>query len=264
MPKRINKEIESKIIKDYKNGKGTNFLAKKFNLHRATIQRTLIRNGLKLRKTSPYIGTYNVNFFSSFTRKSSYWAGFILADGCVRSDRDAIDIGLQKSDSDHLEKLAKATSFNGNICFGKELNCAKIDFAGKWFPESLKNNFGIGPRKSKTVRFPEKLPKKYYSDFVRGVFDGDGCISRPACPSVSFVGSIDLMLFLRELFYELGVRLKGKNKYCAITKHENYACIAITGKNAKKFLDWMYLDSKKSIRMDRKYERYINYFASKN
>ncbi len=35
-------------------------------------------------------------------------------------------------------------------------------------------NIGLSPAKSKTIR-AVKVPQKYFIDFVRGYFDGDGC-----------------------------------------------------------------------------------------
>ena len=35
--------------------------------------------------------------------------------------------------------------------------------------------YGVHPRKSLTIELPE-IPKRYIGNFVRGYFDGDGCI----------------------------------------------------------------------------------------
>ena len=40
---------------------------------------------------------------------------------------------------------------------------------------SLKE-FGITSRKSLTIRFPKNIPSEYLGSFIRGYFDGDGCI----------------------------------------------------------------------------------------
>lgn len=37
------------------------------------------------------------------------------------------------------------------------------------------SKFGLSPNKSLTMKLP-KIPQKYFADFVRGYFDGDGCV----------------------------------------------------------------------------------------
>jgi len=37
-------------------------------------------------------------------------------------------------------------------------------------------NLGLHPRKSLTINLPD-VPKRYMSHFIRGYFDGDGCIN---------------------------------------------------------------------------------------
>eukprot|EP01083_Nonionella_stella_P269665 912656_1 len=73
---------------------------------------------------------------------------------------------------------------------------------GEWCMASHKINdhsmardliaLGCTPRKSLTLKWPANMPDKFASHFVRGYFDGDGCIHyrkvRKSC-SVSFVGS---------------------------------------------------------------------------
>ena len=47
--------IKLKIIELYNNGFGTTEISKECNIHRATVQRILLRNNIKLRKRSPVI-----------------------------------------------------------------------------------------------------------------------------------------------------------------------------------------------------------------
>jgi len=36
---------------------------------------------------------------------------------------------------------------------------------------------GLTPRKSLTIEFPKNVPNQYLSHFIRGYFDGDGCVA---------------------------------------------------------------------------------------
>ena len=127
IPTKINSELEQSIIKDYNDGYGTNYLASKYDVHRATIQRCLIRNSVELRRVSPH-KHYNVRFFDTYTSESCYWAGFIAADGYIRNDRDAVCIHLCNIDINHLYKIKELTDYEGNISNSKR-ECS-ITFCG--------------------------------------------------------------------------------------------------------------------------------------
>ena len=92
--------------------------------------------------------------------------------------------------------------------------------------------------------------------FVRGVFDGDGCVTGSERTVVSFTSaSPKFMSSLQKLIYtEVGVRLKGKNLYPPV---QNGKQISYSGRNAELILSWMYDSSAKSSRLDRKFNRYI-------
>jgi hypothetical protein len=257
---KISKDIEESICNKYNNGDGTNELAVLFQLNRATIQRCLIRNNIILRKTSPYKKKYNVKFFDTYNAESCYWAGFILADGCVRSDRDAVEIHLKESDKEHLLKFAKAIGFTGNLVYDKYSKAYSISIAGKWFPAALEKNFSITKQKSLSSIFPDQVPKEYFNHLIRGIFDGDGCITKTTCATINFIGTNELLFKLSYLFFDCGVRLKSKNTYSPLvkTKNEKISHIHFSGKNAGIILDWLYSNSLEGNRLNRKYFKYMN------
>lgn len=267
MAQKISNEIEQQICQLYGDGSGTNEIAKLFNLNRSTVQKILIRNNLKLRKTSPYKKKYNVHYFDEYNDENCYWAGFILADGCIRTDRDAVEIHLQEGDKDHLLKFAKAISFTGELVYDKYSHAYSISVAGKWFPEALKKNFGIEGRKSLTTMFPKQVPLKYYNSLIRGIFDGDGSISTHITqysniPQMSIVGTLDLVDNIRHIFYDWGVRLKTKANeippiiQCTTT---GMGYVALSGKNANLILKKLYENSTDEVRLLRKYNMFMEH-----
>jgi intein-encoded DNA endonuclease-like protein len=258
MPQRTSQLIESQVCNLYTNGSGTMELARSFSLSRSTVQAILKRNDITLRKTSPWKNRYDINFFDKYNKSSCYWAGFILADGCIRSERSTLAVHLAIKDYSHLEKMAQAISFTGAI--EKNKTACRLSTNGKWHPAALKKNFSITPRKSLTASWPN-IPKKYWSHFIRGIMDGDGCVSQSSCPTVSFVGTATLMNSLRAIFYEEGVRLKSKNDYPSLQQTSaNAYHISYSGQNAKLILNWIYADSDESTRLTRKYELYEKLF----
>lgn len=253
MPQKTSEYIEAEIIRLYKEGNSTCELSDKFNINRSTVQRILIRNNIELRKRTPC--HYNIHFFDQYTVESCYWAGFIAADGYVRSDRNAVTIHLSILDIDHLYKLAKITNFNGNILSNN--NDCSITFAGKWYVEALKNNFNIEPRKTFSINISNNIPKDMLLHFIRGYFDGDGSITHMNnYLHVSITsGSTELLHQITNYICENGIKIRNKYekpKIYDVNKSINYFC-----NNAYKLIDLLYSNSTEETRLDRKYKLYL-------
>ena len=257
MGNRINNDLENLIINDYNNGYGTNYISKKYNIHRSTVQRCLQRNNIKMRRVSPH-SHYDVHFFDTYTPESCYWAGFIAADGYIRDDnRHSLIIHLCSDDVDHLYKIKKLTEYEGNI--NQSNRECYISFTGEWYVDKLQELYNIVPRKTYTVIIPENIPKELLHHFVRGYFDGDGCIySYQQYPRINFSsGSSKLLDQLRKIFYTNGIIVQGKNDLPPISNIQ----IGYSGSNAMKILNWMYDGSTELTRLDRKYNKYL-YFLN--
>lgn len=104
-----------------------------------------------------------------------------MADGCicVSNDkrRNRFVLNITSANLRHLfkirralrskHKIGKKPSSNGNIGFQFQIRNSIItnDLV----------NLGIKPRKTLNLK-PIKVPDKYFSDFARGFFDGDGTV----------------------------------------------------------------------------------------
>jgi hypothetical protein len=129
------------------------------------------RKGVRFPKRS-----LNENFFSKPTLLSSYWAGFIAADGCVlsASGRAEIRIGINQRDLEHLRRFSLDVGYDGPIAFTKKsIRTVSICGAHQWVKD-LKDVFNIGPRKTFTLH-PPYLPQKMALAYSIGYIDGDGC-----------------------------------------------------------------------------------------
>ncbi len=113
----------------------------------------------------------------------AYILGFIVADGsvCKRKDRkDSYIMNITSKDRKHLEKIQKAMSsqyklgLKSSSCTG-EKKYSFIQISNKEVCKSL-INLGIIPKKTYNNLKPIKVPNRYFSDFVRGFFDGDGSV----------------------------------------------------------------------------------------
>ena len=245
----------AKILQLYESGIGTTAIAKTLHLHRSTIQKWLKKSSIKLRKRTPS-HHYNIHFFSTYTKESCYWAGFIMADGCVR--RTCLHIKLANKDRGHLQKFLDCISANYQI---KGKSYSTIDISGPWFLSDMKDKFGIVPRKTFIAKYPI-IPKKYHKDFIRGVMDGDGCITYTTCPTLNFTGTKELLTEISYIFKSIGVKLKSGNEVPPIhISNKNIGQVHYSGKNAKIILDWLYRGTIESERLTRKYNRYKELFT---
>lgn len=183
-------ETQQQIILDYQQN---NFLLKdlikKYQLSYVTIS-TIFRNHniqkrdvvatRKIIEPAQRKYSLNENFFATQTPDMAYLLGFLGADGCVSRKSNEIVILLAQKDAELLQKIASIISLDKPVKLYTDSNgrdCAKLSFSSSKIKEDLAN-YGIVPHKTLSFSFPEKLDKRYYVDFIRGFWDGDGWISR--------------------------------------------------------------------------------------
>ena len=135
---------------------------------------------------------FKTDFFEKWTPEMAYILGFLYADGDIEDVRKSSRTQYTtfgSKDKEILESIRSAMGSEHNInCRahhrfvspnGKIYKCS--DFyrlrigSKKMFDDLLK--LGLTPRKSLTIKFPDNIPNDYFSHFVRGYFDGDGCIT---------------------------------------------------------------------------------------
>lgn len=110
----------------------------------------------------------------------SYVFGFVVADGCVVKRRGRMDsyiFNITSKDREHLFRIRKALKSDYPIS-------EKNNSQGKVYYQIQITNIkvckdlmklGILPRKTHNLGRLE-IPNKYFPDFVRGFFDGDGTV----------------------------------------------------------------------------------------
>jgi hypothetical protein len=109
-----------------------------------------------------------------WTVNLAYAIGLIATDGCLSSDGLLID--LTSKDREQLLNFSKCVGVNfkiGNKKNGNGDKCLRIQFKNRIFYNFLLS-IGLTSRKSLTMG-KLKIPDKYFFDFLRGCFDGDGC-----------------------------------------------------------------------------------------
>lgn len=220
-------------------------IAEKFNIPEWKLKKIIAKEGWgAIRPTIK-----NLNAFQLESELDYYWAGFIAADGNI-SDKNDLYVCLHHKDKNHLEKLLDFLDSNHTISENTDkYNRAQIGIRlPKDMVETLKNKFNIVPRKSLAYKLPDISNSINFNHYIRGYFEGDGCI----CESFSNKHSITTSLyasivgsksFINSL-YEI-LPFKG-----SIQERANVSNIKYNTKSAKEFLNYIYKDC--SIYLDRK------------
>lgn len=232
------------------------YIAKKYNVNRMTVGRVLKRFNINSTNFQNKI-RYNIDKFSSIkTEEDAYWLGFIYADGCV-SDDNRFEISLQYQDYWHLVKLRKCLMADLDIGYNKSNDSFRISLNNDIIVKNLKL-LRVTPRKSLTLKFPENLiSNNLIKHFIRGYFDGDGCISvyNKQCKTiitkrvtVSLLGTKDFLDIVRKYSpITFG-------KYVKNNGSENTLVLSTAHRKAITFIKWLYEDS--TIYLDRKYNKF--------
>lgn len=253
----INKRMSSlDISKIY----GTNASAICYLLNKFGVERRNDKN------KSKFILNHNV-FDIIDSKEKAYWLGFIFADGFITKD-SYVGVALNSEDKKHLEKFRQFLESNHIIhtykcsenCFSNLNNYyCKIIFKSEHMSNILKE-YGCIEHKSLFLEFPKKIEQKFYKDFIRGYFDGDGSFSfSKKSYDFKITGTKEFLLEIIEILnFNLDLGMSEKNLYKRYNNDKNTFTTSIGNKaKVKKFLDYIYKDS--TIYLDRKYIKYLDF-----
>ena len=216
--------------------------------------------------------TFDENYFDSIdTEDKAYILGLLFADGYNNERRGTITLSLQERDREILDKISWSMNSTKPLQFidmkkyhtGKShQNQYRLNLCSRHTSQVL-NKLGCFQAKSYSCRFPNFISSTLLRHFIRGYFDGDGCISytynnkqRP-CGSVSFVGSASFCKSLSG--YLRLLKINAKVSYnCHSDKRIRR--VAFGGRNQlAKFHKYIYDDA--SVYLSRKKTKFDDFIA---
>lgn len=196
----------------------------------------------------------------------AYVLGFIFADGnIIYTKRNTWFLSIQITDNEILEKIKSVMKSSHIISKRKKRqNCKqlyRLQVGSKSMCGDLLH-LGLTERKSKTILMP-KIPSKYFSDFLRGYFDGDGGVwiglknkkqsSKTFTISTFFTsGSKNFLISLKNILAKNGI-VGG----CLVKKERGFD-LKYSVKDSLILYKIMY-NSKCSLFLKRKKERFDKY-----
>jgi len=198
----LNTNQEKNIIRMKKLGISNSVIIKKYNIAVNTIYPILKRNG-RIHEIANKKYQVNENYFEKIdNEEKAYWLGFLYADGNVRIHKGRsgiLKLKLKQSDKQHIEKFNECLNSNYPIKDGMEIVKVKkreykcyYSVVCIYNTKMVKDLYNLGCMNNKTfkLKFPNFLDKELIRHFIRGYFDGDGCIHKIKDKPDSFIFNI--------------------------------------------------------------------------
>lgn len=243
--------------------KSTYTIAKELGISDVTVGYYLKKNNIQV-SNQKY--KFDEHYFEKIdTENKAYFLGLIYADGCVYPLKNSLAIKLTEEDSYILKKLKeevnstkplykiKSQIIKGTDYIGKAQ--IKLELNSKILLENLKE-LGIVENKSLILKFPENIPEEFMKDFIRGYFDGDGCIYNSQNRiMLNFVGSEDFCKGLCSWLQEnLDITITPKKD----KRGNSWYLYILRIKDVIKFCEFIYQDEN-CLKLVRKFIKFKNY-----
>jgi Mor family transcriptional regulator len=194
-------EFETNLaIKEYLDGFSSSQIANKYSVSATTIKNILKRHNISRRNASQCHQAYkiNENYFNNInTEDKAYFLGLLYADGCNYPENHHVSLSLMEEDKEILEKFQQCLETDKPLRFvisknKNKKNSYSLDITNIAISESLEK-LGVVKAKTFKIIFPEWLDKNLYRHFIRGYFDGDGCIHLHKTKNNTWDGSFQIV-----------------------------------------------------------------------
>lgn len=199
---------------------------------------------------------FNENYFDNIdSEDKAYFLGLLYADGSVTDTTVYIKI----TDDKILDRFNSCLEGDFTIStkappekYPLWKHTYKLTIYSKTLSASLQK-WGCVPNKTRIITFPN-IDKSLYNHFIRGFFDGDGCLilnkMLGQCCINFTSASLTFLHQLREVLVEHSLTQGGISKE---TKYDVWH-LRFGGRQVINILDWMYEDA--HYFLERKYYKY--------
>jgi hypothetical protein len=202
----------------------------------------------------------------------AYVLGFIVADGTlIHPEGRGYYTEITSTDRDILYRIRDA--FESDLSIGeyqaRDFRCRRryrLQIGSKEIFQDLEK-LGLTPNKSLTVRLPP-VPSEYFDSFLRGYFDGDGCVNvctykktgrsyRSTVITCSFTsGSRLLLKDIKDELLEFGIVRGGSSYYSGAYR------LLFSILDSRRLYEYMYRDIVDGLFLPRKKAIFDSYFKS--
>ncbi len=248
----------------YSSGLSTVEIGKLLNASYTTVNTAVKAQGLKIRTNSENnrIYTLNENYFENIdSSDKAYFLGLLYADGSVSQFKNSCILSLTEIKPTIFEVFKRYLECDKPL-YLKGSKLQKDGYVSKPYysleinSEKLSQdliNQGCHPNKTIILDFPNEkmVPKKLLWHFLRGFFDGDGCIGLYGRNiRLNITGTKSMLYSIKNFLIEFDI-------FCNVGKYKNKNAYQLqaNNKNALKFFRLIYEDCNE-LKLERKYKKY--------
>lgn len=206
--------------------------------------------------------TVNHDFFHNIdVPNKAYWMGWLWSDGNIRKNKTSsgnfcyiVRLEIHKEDKKIIELFKECIS-SENLIFN-HYSLVGIHITSKTMFDDLVSH-GVIPNKSLLAKEPIGIPDELLPHFIRGVFDGDGCIhvtKRDSTPMVSIFGTKIFCEWLNETIYQQ-IGFRGNLRDIKSKSGMTWVYGLYARDKATLFADWIYQDCD-DFKLERKYQKF--------
>jgi hypothetical protein len=190
----------------------------KFNISSRQYSNLLKQNGIK-KKLKVFKYKFDEDYFENIdTEDKAYFLGFIIADGNVDSIFNTIQI-IQKEPY-ILNEFKRYINYEGEVGKSRSRTTYHIKVSSFKMKQDL-IKLGVVSNKTRIIKYPT-IADNLQNHFIRGVFDGDGCISlRTDKRDNQQRGQVNICSGSLEFITEYYIRLV---KYCDLSGKNKIRC----------------------------------------
>jgi hypothetical protein len=260
------------------NNKSIKEIARNKNMSQYKIRKSLIKQNIVIKKAIDIIQENsklgsNLSYFNDETSLSAYILGIILGDGCVHHNEHTgkYYLNVTCEDYDILESVNTYFDNKFQIKKDKKSKAYYINIWSKQLTDLLFKKYGLRGDKSHNLPWLN-FKEENYKFFISGLHSTDGSnyiLNTKFKPknkiyyykrfewnytTVCFEFIKKLENYIKYILPDIKISFKER-------KHkEGWVSYSLTcrGDNAIRLCDWMYSDSDKNTRCERKYQIYLN------
>ena len=255
----IEKEFKEKLVEYYKQKPITiSQISKIFKISIPTVYKILKEYNIEIYKRHQiYNDGLIENYFENIdSPNKAYLLGLLITDGCVFTPKQGtprIMLQLSKKDKDMVDAFKEEHKAPRKITIGKRDNSSSISITSRKMALDL-SKYGVIPHKTFCTIFPD-IDKRFYPDFIRGVFDGDGSlvVRKNGRRDFCICGTYELLNSIKQILVkELNV------KDIKVSKEDTIYTMRWGSKtDIIKICDWIY-STDSSLYLKRKKEIYLS------
>ena len=291
----------SQIVKLNAEGQAPREIEENLGISSSTVRKVLKKLGIEPRKHEEAVNlalrrgrdknrnSINANikfeFFEQMTPQLAWFLGAVCSDGSIGfnygPNKVTCSFSLASIDKDFVDKLGMlvglSPSKSASSTSSKPIWTLRC--SNKRFVNHLEG-LGVHSNKSSTVTVPDTIPPELIRHFIRGYFEGDGCVSKTSKGTLRFSFSSKSEKLIRSvaevLFEQAGIGICGKRYSRSHVNPPNSPCLTIYERKAKdydlvmyvigsgsldalgKLYRYMYKDVDEAYRMNRKFKVFEN------